>query len=129
VTLIQMGLPVKIIVLNNGTLGFVELEMKAGGFLDSQCDLKNPNFADMANAMGILGVRVDRPAQLEEGIERALKHEGPALVDIVSARQELIMPPTTTFDEAKHFGVFTLKAVMDGRFNELVDLGKTSLLR
>jgi pyruvate dehydrogenase (quinone) len=129
VTLIQMGLPVKIIVLNNGTLGFVELEMKASGFLDSQCDLKNPNFADMANAMGILGVRVDRPAQLEEGIERALKHDGPALVDVVSARQELILPPTTTFDEAKHFGVFTIKAVMDGRFHELVDLAKTSLLR
>lgn len=129
VTLIQMGLPIKIIVLNNGTLGFVELEMKANGFLDSECDLKNPNFADMANAMGILGVRIDRPQQMEEGIARALKHEGPALVDIVSTRQELIMPPTTTFDEAKHFGIFTLKAVLDGRFRELVDLAKVNLSR
>jgi pyruvate dehydrogenase (quinone) len=129
VTLIQLGLPVKIIVLNNGTLGFVELEMKAGGFLDSECDLRNPNFADMANAMGILGVRVDRPDQLEEGISRALKHDGPALVDVVSTRQELVMPPTTTFEEAKHFGIFTLKAVLDGRFRELVDLTKTNLLR
>jgi pyruvate dehydrogenase (quinone) len=129
VTLIQMGLPIKIIVLNNGTLGFVELEMKASGFLDSECDLKNPNFADMANAMGILGVRIDRPQQMEEGIARALKHDGPALVDIVSARQELIMPPTTTFEEAKHFGIFTLKAVLDGRFRELVDLGKMNLSR
>ena len=129
VTLIQMGLPVKIILLNNGTLGFVELEMKAGGFLDSQCDLKNPNFADMANAMGILGVRVDRPQQLEEGIQRALEHDGPALVDVVSVRQELVMPPTTTFDEAKHFGLFTLKAVLDGRFRELVELAKTNLTR
>ena len=129
VTLIQMGLPVKIIVLNNGTLGFVELEMKASGFLDSECDLKNPNFADMANAMGILGIRIDRPQQMEEGIQRALKHDGPALVDVVSARQELIMPPTTTFEEAKHFGVFTLKAVLDGRFRELVDLGRENLTR
>jgi pyruvate dehydrogenase (quinone) len=129
VTLIQMGLPVKIIVLNNGTLGFVELEMKASGFLDSECDLKNPNFAAMANAMGILGVRIERPQQLEEGIQRALEHKGPALVDIVSARQELIMPPTTTFDEAKHFGLFTLKAVLDGRFGELVDLAKSNLTR
>jgi pyruvate dehydrogenase (quinone) len=129
VTLIQLGLPVKIIVLNNGTLGFVELEMKAGGFLDSECDLKNPNFADMANAMGILGVRIDRPEQMEEGIARALEHDGPALVDVVSTRQELVMPPTTTFEEAKHFGIFTLKAVLDGRFRELVDLTKTNLLR
>src|SRR5580658_4862871 len=129
VTLIQMGLPIKIIVLNNGTLGFVELEMKAGGFVDSECDLKNPNFAAMANAMGILGVRIDRPQQLEEGIQRALQHQGPALVDIVSARQELIMPPTTTFEEAKHFGIFTLKAVLDGRFRELVDLATSNLTR
>ncbi len=66
---------------------------------------------------------------MEEGIERALEHDGPALVDVVSARQELVMPPTTTFDEAKHFGLFTLKAVLDGRFSELVDLAKTSLIR
>jgi pyruvate dehydrogenase (quinone) len=129
VTLIQMGLPIKIIVLNNGTLGFVELEMKASGFLDSECDLKNPDFAAMANAMGILGVRIDRPQQMEEGIRRALQHEGPALVDVVSTRQELIMPPTTTFEEAKHFGIFTLQAVMDGRFRELVDLAKSNLTR
>jgi len=129
VTLVQKDLPVKIIVLNNGTLGFVELEMKANGFLDSECGLKNPNFADMANAMGILGLRVERPQQIEEAIKRALSHEGPALVDIVSTRQELIMPPTTTFEEAKQFGIFTLKAVMDGRFGQLVDLAKVNLLR
>ena len=129
VTLIQMGLPVKIILLNNGTLGFVEIEMKASGFPDSQCDLKNPNFADMANAMGILGIRVDRPQMIEEAVKQALEHDGPALVDIVSVRQELIMPPVTTFDEAKHFGVFTLRAVMDGRFKELVELAATNLTR
>ena len=129
VTLIQMGLPVKIIVLNNGTLGFVELEMKASGFLDSECDLKNPDFAAMASAMGIFALRVERPQQLEQALRDALAHEGPALVDVVSARQELVMPPTTTFDEATHFGLFTLKAVMDGRFRELVDLAKTNLTR
>jgi pyruvate dehydrogenase (quinone) len=127
VTLIQMGLPVKVIVLNNGTLGFVELEMKASGFLDSECDLKNPDFAAMANAMGIFALRVERPQQLEQALRDALAHDGPALVDVVSVRQELVMPPTTTFEEAKHFGLFTLKAVMDGRFRELIDLAKTNL--
>jgi pyruvate dehydrogenase (quinone) len=129
VTLIQRGLPLKIVVLNNGTLGFVELEMKASGFLDSECDLKNPNFADMANSMGILGVRVEEPQRLAGALRQAFSHKGPALVDVVSVRQELIMPPKTTFDEAKHFGVFTLKAVLDGRFRELVDLAKTNLSR
>ena len=64
ITLTQMGLPVKVIVLNNGTLGFVEMEMKASGFLDTACDLKNPNFALMAEAMGVRGIRVEKPQEL-----------------------------------------------------------------
>jgi pyruvate dehydrogenase (quinone) len=129
VTLIQMGLPVKIVVLNNGTLGFVELEMKANGFLDTGCDLKNPDFAAMANAMGIKGVRVEKPQELRGALEEVLAHDGPALVDVVSARQELILPPTTTLEEAGHFGMFMLKAVLDGRFAQLVDLTKVNLTR
>jgi pyruvate dehydrogenase (quinone) len=129
VTLIQRGLPVKIILLNNGTLGFVELEMKAGGFPDFGCDLKNPNFAAMATAMGIKGVRVEHPQELEGAVREALAHPGPALVDVVSVRQELVMPPVTTLDEAHKFGLFTLKAVLDGRGAELIDLATTNLTR
>jgi pyruvate dehydrogenase (quinone) len=129
ITLIQLQLPVKIILLNNGTLGFVEMEMKAGGFLDSGCDLKNPNFAAMAEAMGIKGIRVEKPQDLKAAVTEALNHAGPALVDVVSARQELIMPPTTTIDEARHFGMFMMKAVLDGRAGELIDLAKVNLTR
>jgi pyruvate dehydrogenase (quinone) len=128
-TLSQMNLPVKIILLNNGTLGFVELEMKANGFLDTGCDLKNPNFAAMAQAMGVHGIRVEDPQQLEGAIREALAHNGPVLVDVVSARQELILPPTTTLDEANKFGLFMLKAVLDGRASELINLAKVNLLR
>jgi pyruvate dehydrogenase (quinone) len=129
ITLSQMGLPVKTIVLNNGTLGFVELEMKAGGFLDTGCDLKNPNFAAMANAMGVRGVRVETPGDLKGVLAEALSHPGPALVDVVSARQELVMPPKTSFSEAHSFGLFMLRAVMDGRANQLVDLAKVNWVR
>ena len=128
-TLIQTGLPVKIVLLNNGTLGFVELEMKASGFLDFGCDLKNPNFAEMARAMGIKGLRVERPQDLRGAVQELLLHDGPALLDVVSARQELVMPPTTTFDEAHKFGLFMLKAVLDGRAGQLVDLAKVNLTR
>jgi pyruvate dehydrogenase (quinone) len=128
-TLLQLDLPVKIIVLNNGTLGFVELEMKANGFLDTGCDLKNPNFATMAEAMGIKGIRVEDPQALEGALREALAHEGPVLVDVVSARQELIMPPHATLDEAQKFGLFMIKAVLDGRAGELIDLAKVNLLR
>lgn len=123
----QLGLPVKIIVLNNGTLGFVEMEMKANGFLDTGVNLDNPDFAAMARAIGIHGVRVEDPSQLESAIQEVLAHPGPALLDVVSARQELAMPPTTTVEEATHFGLFMLKAVLDGRAREIIDLAKQNL--
>jgi pyruvate dehydrogenase (quinone) len=129
ISLLQLKLPVKIILLNNGTLGFVELEMKAGGFPDAGCDLQNPNFAAMAEAMGIKGIRVEKPQELRAALRAALEHDGPALVDVVSTRQELVMPPITTFDEAHKFGLFMLKAVLDGRAGELIDLAKVNLLR
>jgi pyruvate dehydrogenase (quinone) len=129
VTLLQTGLKVKVIVLNNGTLGFVELEMKANGFLDTGVELKNPNFANMAESMGIKGIRVEKPQELRAALEEAFAHDGPALVDVVSARQELAMPPKTTFDEAYHFSMFLMKAVLDGRGAELIDLAKVNLTR
>src|SRR5271155_1565970 len=93
ITLTQMGLPVKVIVLNNGTLGFVELEMKASGFLDTAVSLKNPNFATMAEAMGIRPMGVEDPQKLAAAVREVRAHKGPALLDVVSARQELVMPP------------------------------------
>ncbi len=129
VTLIQTGLPVKIVVLNNGTLGFVELEMKAGGFVDVNCDLKNPNFAMMSEAMGIKAIRVEKPQDLRDAIIEFLAHDGPALLDVVSARQELVMPPVTTLDEAHHFGLFLMRAVLDGRGRELLHLADENLTR
>jgi pyruvate dehydrogenase (quinone) len=128
-TLTQMGLPVKVIVLNNGTLGFVEMEMKASGFLDAGCDLTNPDFALMAEAMGVRGMRVEKPNELKGAIEAAFAHKGPVLVDVVSARQELAMPPKTTLDQAYHFGMYTMKAVLDGRAGQLIDLAKVNLVR
>src|SRR5260370_32376189 len=129
IRLSQVGLPVKVIVLNSGTLGFVEIEMKASGFLDTGVDLKNPNFAAMAQAMGIKGVRVEAPQDLRAAMQEVLQHDGPALLDVVTARQELVMPPTTTLDEAHKFGMFMLQAVLDGRGGELIDLAKVNLTR
>src|SRR5262245_54257548 len=129
ITLTQVGLPVKVVVFNNGTLGFVELEMKASGLLDVGCDLKNPNFAAMAEAMGVKGVRVEKPDDLEGALTAALRHDGPALVDVLTARQELVLPPKTTFGQAYAFNLFLLKAVMNGRADQLIDLAKVNLWR
>jgi pyruvate dehydrogenase (quinone) len=105
------------------------MEMKAGGFLDTGCDLKNPNFAAMAQAMGIKGVRVEKPQELPGAVRDVLAHDGPALLDVVSARQELVMPPAKTLDEAHKFSLFMLRAVLDGRAGELIDLARVNLTR
>ncbi|WP_407311650.1 ubiquinone-dependent pyruvate dehydrogenase [Pseudomonas sp. nanlin1] len=128
-TLSQANLPVKVIVLNNGTLGFVEMEMKATGLVDVGCDLKNPNFAAMAQAMGVKGIRVEKPQDLEAALAEAFAHDGPVLVDVVSERQELIMPPEITAENVKGFGLFMMRAVLDGRAKELVNLAKVNFLR
>jgi pyruvate dehydrogenase (quinone) len=128
-SLVQLDLPVKIIVFNNGALGFIELEQKATGFLDTGTDFKNPNFAEMAEAVGVRGIRLERPEQVETGLATALAHKGPVLVDAVVNRMELAMPPKIQAEMAKGFSLYMLKAVLDGRAGDLVDLGRTNLLR
>ena len=125
----QLQLPVKIIVLNNSSLAFVELEMKAAGIVDFGTDLRNPNFAKMAEAAGLLGLKAETPEQVVPMIEQALQHDGPALVEVLVSRQELSMPPTITVDQAKGFGLFMLRAVLSGRGEEIVDLATVNVLR
>ena len=125
----QLQLPVKVIVFNNGSLAFVELEMKAAGILDFGTDLHNPDFAKMAEALGLLGLRAETPEQVAPMITQALQHDGPALVEVLVSRQELSMPPTITVDEAKGFGLFMLRAVLSGRGEEIVDLAKVNIFR
>jgi pyruvate dehydrogenase (quinone) len=125
----QLKLPVKIIVFNNGTLGFVELEQKSAGFLDFGVELDNPNFAAMAEAAGVRGIRIEDPGDVERALGDALADRGPVLVDAVVNRQELTMPPKITAEMAKGFGLFMLKAVFSGRGDEVLDLARTNLWR
>ncbi|HTV48563.1 MAG TPA: ubiquinone-dependent pyruvate dehydrogenase [Phycisphaerae bacterium] len=128
-TLKQLNLPVKVVVFNNGTLGFVELEMKAAGFLDYGTNLVNPNFAQLAESAGIRGFRVVKPEELKPALTEAFAHKGPALLDVVVNRQELSMPPAIFAEQAIGFGLFMIRAVINGRGNELIDLAKTNLFR
>jgi pyruvate dehydrogenase (quinone) len=128
ITLTQMKLPVKVVIFNNGVLGFVALEMKASGFIETGVDLQNPDFAAMARAMGIHAVRVEDPGDLPKAIRDVLAHDGPAVLDVVTATQELSMPPTITVEQIKGFSLWVLRAVMSGRGDEVLDLAKTNLL-
>jgi len=125
----QLKLPVKVIVFRNDALAFVELEMKANGFLDFGTDLDNPDFAKMAQAAGLLGLTAERPEQVQPMIAEAFAHDGPTLVEVAVNRRELAMPPTISLEQLTGFGIFMLKAVLSGRGDEIVDLARTNLWR
>lgn len=129
VTLIQNRLPVKVVVFNNSSLNFVELEMKAAGIVNFGTDLVNPDFAAVATAMGIFGRRVEHPLDLEPALAEAFAHDGPALVDVVTARQELSIPPVITAEQAKGFSLYAIRTILAGRADELLDLVTTNVAR
>ncbi|WP_066902937.1 ubiquinone-dependent pyruvate dehydrogenase [Mycolicibacterium houstonense] len=129
VTLIQNNLPVKLIVFNNSSLNFVELEMKAAGIVTFGTDLVNPDFAAVAQSMGMFGRRVTEPADLERAISDALAHDGPAVVDVHTARQELSIPPAITVEQAKGFSLYAIRTILAGRADELLDLVTTNVAR
>src|SRR5882724_11731532 len=126
-SLAQLGLPVKVVVFNNSALGFIEIEQKSSGFLDFGTEFKNPNFAAMAEACGVRGIRIEDPADVEAGIAAALSHNGPVLVDAVVSRTVLPIPPAITVEMAKGFTLYMVKAVFNGRGDDLVDLAKSNL--
>jgi pyruvate dehydrogenase (quinone) len=128
-TLHQLNIPVKVVVFTNGALGFVELEMKAAGIVTYATDLSNPNFSAIAEASGVLGIRVEEPADLAPALTRALAFSGPALVEVLTARQELSMPATITQEQARGFSMWSIRTVISGRGDELIDLARTNLWR
>ena len=127
ITLRQLQLPVKVVVFNNGALSFVELEMKAAGIVTYGTDLDNPDFAGIARASGLLGIRVDKAGELEGALRQAFGHDGPALVEVRTARHELSLPPKLTYGEIKGFTLYATRTILSGGGSELVELTRTNL--
>ena len=128
-TLKQMKLPLKVIVFNNSALGFVELEMKAAGFLDFGTSLENPQFAEIGKACGMHAVCVKQAQDLRKALKNAFEYNGPALVEVIVSRQELSLPPNIELKQATGFGLYIMKALINGRADEVIELAKTNLLR
>jgi pyruvate dehydrogenase (quinone) len=126
-TLRQQHLPVKVVVLNNGALAFVELEMKADGIVTFGTDLDNPSFAEVARAIGLHGVRVEHPDELDDALRAAFAHDGPAVVEVMTVRQELSIPPNITAEQAKGFTLWATRSVLSGRGDEVLEVAKTNL--
>lgn len=129
VTLVAEKMPVKVIVYNNETLGFVAMEMKAAGYLDETTDNPPVDYAALAESLGMPGFKVTSSDQLDETLEKAFALDGPALVDVRTAKQELSMPPRIEAKQARGFSLYMLRAVMNGRGDQVVDLGKTNWWR
>ncbi|HTS95698.1 MAG TPA: thiamine pyrophosphate-dependent enzyme [Streptosporangiaceae bacterium] len=126
-TLRQQHLPVKVVVFNNGALGFVELEMKAAGIATYGTGLDNPDFAGIAKSAGLFGATVAKADELEDALRAAFRHNGPALIDVHTARQELALPPKLTYGQLKGFTLYATRTILSGGGEELVELTKTNL--
>ncbi|MGA2010011.1 MAG: ubiquinone-dependent pyruvate dehydrogenase [Solirubrobacteraceae bacterium] len=126
-TLRQQHLPVKVVVFNNGALSFVELEMKAVGIVTFATDLDNPSFAEVARAVGLHGVRIERPSELDDGLREGLAHDGATVIEVMTERQELAIPPGITVGEATGFSLWATRSVLSGRGDEVLEVGKANI--
>lgn len=127
-TILQYKLPIKLVVFNNSSLGFVALEMKAAGFPPFGTDLVNPNFAAMAAAIGIKGIRIEEPQDVRPLLLEAFSDDGPVLIDVVVNPAELAMPPKINFEQAKGFSLYMMKQILAGGGGEVWDTLKTNFL-
>jgi pyruvate dehydrogenase (quinone) len=126
-TLRQQWLPVKVVVFNNGALAFVELEMKAGGIVNYGTELENPSFAEVARAVGIHGVRIERPSELDDGLRSAFASNEPAVIEVMTARQELSVPPRISADQAKGLALWATRSVLSARGDEVLEVARTNI--
>lgn len=121
-TAIQEKLPIKIVVLNNISLNFVELEQKVEGLVDNYTDLKNPEFANLAETIGFYARKVTQGEELEEAIKEFLSQSGPALLDVYTSPNELVMPPKIEIGQVMGMALYGAKATLSGRGREVFDL-------
>lgn len=119
-TLVQYNLPVKVIVYNNGELGFINLEMRAAGYPEYETSMKNPNFARMAEAIGMTGIRIERGDAVEAGIRQALNTPGPVLVDVTTDPEAMPLPPIIEPKEIEGFTLAMGKLVATGHLGEVI---------
>jgi len=125
-TAVQLDLPIKVVVFNNSLLGFVSMELKAGGYLDTNVDLSKTDFAAIAQGAGIFSIRVEESEGVEQALRKAFAHPGPALIDVVTSKYELAMPPKIEIEQAKGFSLYMMRAILSGRGDEIVELARTN---
>ena len=120
-TVATYDLPIKIIVYNNSTLGFVSLEMRASGLPDWQTGMKNPNFAQLAKAVGVRGIRIEQASEVESSLKSAMQHQGPVLIDLMTDPNAVSLPPNITLKEMEGFSLGMSKLALSGHIDAVLD--------
>ena len=115
ITAASYGLPVKLVVFDNGRLGMVKLEQEQGGLPEFGTELANPDLAAVARACGLHGVRVEDPAELDDAVREAFAHDGPVLLDVVTNPEEIALPPKATVDQAWGFAIAKAQETLTSR--------------
>ncbi|MBJ7880845.1 thiamine pyrophosphate-dependent enzyme [Gelidibacter salicanalis] len=126
-TISQYNIPVKIIIFNNRSLGMVKLEMQVAGYPEWQTEMKNPDFAKVAEAMDIRAWNVDECENVKTVIQQAMNHDGPALVNIFTDPDALAMPPKVEFDQVKGFAKTMGKLMLNGQAADVIDIAKSNM--
>jgi len=121
-TTVQEKLPIKIAVYDNSKLGFVEMEQKAEGMVNTFTDLKNPDFGRVAEAMGLWGRTVDKGGELEAAVQDWLAQPGPALLNVRVNPQQLVMPPFIDPKAAMGMALYSARAVMAGKGGDILEM-------
>lgn len=127
-TAVQEKLPIKICVYDNSSLGFVELEQKVEGLVQSFTDLLNPDFAKVAEAIGLWGRRVVQGDDLDAAVRDWLAEPGPALLDVVVDKNELVMPPHIEASQVFGTALYGAKAIIGGKAKDVIGMIKENLL-
>jgi len=127
-TLAQENIPEKLLIYNNHSLGFVELEQRVEGMLDNFTELKNPDFSQLATVCGLQGWKVNKMSELEAAMSAWLASEKPAILDVQVNRVELVMPPEIELSQVASTALFGIKAVLNGRTNEVISLLRDNFL-
>jgi len=125
-TINQYSLPIKIIVFNNRSLGMVKLEMEVLGLIDFQVDMSNPEFSQVAEAMGIMGMTITDPQKLESGLQKAFAHNGPVLVNVMTDPSALSMPPKIELKMVEGMALSMTKMMLGGKFDDVLDTVKAN---
>jgi pyruvate dehydrogenase (quinone) len=120
ITEVQRGTEIVHIILNNSKLDFVWIEMQEAGLQPWGIDFQNPDFAKVGEALGAKGIRIERPAEVEQGLKEALNHRGgPVVVDVVVDPYALSLPAHVPAEVAKGFTMSMAKQALSGHLGEV----------